>query len=163
MARSDLEVRVTPSVLDRLLDLDPQESREVPKSRSTSLHELKQAVRRDLEWLLNTRCHTEELVDDLSEAKRSVAFYGLPDIVGFNAKNNLEQQRLTKALETAIRNFEPRFLNLKVSMDPVDNVDRHLKFRIEASLDVDPTPEPIVFDTVLEMGSGEFSISGSGL
>ena len=159
MARSDLEIRVTPSVLDRLLDYDPRDSQEAPKSRSASLQDLKLSIRRDLEWLLNTRCHTESIDGNLDEAKRSVAFYGLPDIVGINAKNHLEQQRLTKALETAIRIFEPRFINLKVSMEPVDNVDRQLKFRIEASLDMEPAPEPIVFDTVLQMGSGEFSIT----
>lgn len=159
MSRIDLEIRVTPSVLDRLIDYEPGESREAPKSRSTSLFELKQSVRRDLEWLLNTRCHTEAIDDGLEEARRSVAFYGLPDIVGVNAKNHLEQQRLTKSLETAIRFFEPRFLNLKVSMEPVNSVDRQLKFRIEANLDIEPAPEPIVFDTVLQMGSGEFVIT----
>lgn len=159
MARTDLELRVTPSILDRLIDYEPRESREAPKSRSTSLAELKQSIRRDLEWLLNTRCHTEELDDDLTEAKRSVAFYGMPDIVGINAQNHTEQQRLTKAMDTAIRFFEPRFLNLKVTMEPINTVDRQLKFRIEASLDVDPAPEPIVFDTILQMGSGEFVIS----
>lgn len=159
MSRLDLEVRVTPSVLDRLIDDEPRESTEVLKSRSTSLHELKQAVRRDLEWLLNTRCHAESTDDRLDEAKRSVAFYGLPEIIGVNAKNHVEQLRLTKSLETAIKYFEPRFLNLKVTMEPVSNVDRQLKFRIEANLDVEPTPEPIVFDTVLQMGSGEFVIT----
>ncbi len=159
MSRTDLEVRVTPSVLDRLIDYEPRESREAPKSRSTSLSELKQSIRRDLEWLLNTRCHTEALDDRLVEAKRSVAFYGLPDIVGVNAQNHAEQQRLIKAMDSAIRFFEPRFLNLKVTMEPVSTVDRQLKFRIEASLDVDPAPEPIVFDTVLQMGSGEFVIN----
>lgn len=159
MSRQDLEVRVTPSVLDRLIDYEPRDSREAPKSRSASLEELKQSIRRDLEWLLNTRCHTEALDDRLVEAKRSVAFYGLPDIVGVNAKNHVEQQRLIKAMDGAIRYFEPRFMNLKVTMEPVNNVDRQLKFRIEASLDVEPAPEPIVFDTVLQMGSGEFLIS----
>ncbi len=159
MSRSDLEVRVTPSVLDRLIDYEPRDLREAPKSRITSLAELKQSIRRDLEWLLNTRCHTEALDDRLVEAKRSVAFYGLPDIVGVNAQNHAEQQRLTKAMDAAIRFFEPRFLNLKVTMEPVSTIDRQLKFRIEASLDVEPAPEPIVFDTVLQMGSGEFVIS----
>ena len=159
MARNESEIRVTPSVLDRLLDYDPQETREAPKSRSVCLQELKMAVRRDLECLLNTRCHAQAEDGELEETRRSLAFYGLPDIMGMNAKSSAEQLRLTRSLETAIRTFEPRFKNLKVSMDPAANIDRHLKFRIEASLDVEPAPEPIVFDTVLEMGSGEFSIT----
>jgi len=109
MSRSNSEIRVTPSVLDRLIDLDPQEKHEAPKSRSASLEDLRQSVRRDLEWLLNTRCHFESDIESLEETKKSVAFYGLPDIMGVNAKNNAEQVRLTKSLETAIRTFEPRF------------------------------------------------------
>ena len=159
MARKDLEIRVTPSVLDRLIDLEPTVSTEAPKSRSTSLHDLKVSVRRDLEWLLNTRCHGD--LDDVGnvEVRRSVAFYGLPDIMGMSPKSPAEQKRLTKALEMAIKHFEPRFLNPKVTLDPVDDVDRQLKFRIEAKLDVEPTPEPIVFDTVLLTGSGEFAVT----
>lgn len=159
MSRSNTEIRVTPSVLDRLIDLDPQEKQEAPKSRSASLEDLRQSVRRDLEWLLNTRCHFDSDIESLEETKKSVAFYGLPDIMGVNAKNNAEQVRLTKSLETAIRTFEPRFLNLKVSMESIGTVERQLKFRIEANLDVEPTPEPIVFDTILETGSGEFTLS----
>jgi len=159
MSRPNSEIRVTPSVLDRLIDLEPLESREAAKSRSAGLQELKASVRRDLEWLLNTRCHVDESGVQLEEAKRSLAFYGLPDIIGMNAKNSHEQVRLTKSLENAIRTFEPRFVNLKVTMDPVEHTDRHLRFRIEANLDIEPTPEPIVFDTMLELGSGEFTMA----
>lgn len=158
MARQDLETRVTPSVLDRLIDLDPRMSQEPPKSRSSSLQELKQAVRRDLEWLLNTRNHTETLDDRLEEAPRSVAFYGLPDFTGVSVKSHLEQKRMVAAIEDALRIFEPRFKNPKVTLEPVDNIDRQLKFRIEATLDIEPTPEPIVFDSVLESGAGAFSV-----
>lgn len=158
MARSDLEVRVTPSVLDRLIDYDPRTPAEAPKSRSTTLAELKTAVRRDLEWLLNTRCHGD--MDDVEnvEVRKSVAFYGLTDIMGMSPKSPSEQKRLTKALEAAIKIFEPRFLNVKVTLDPIEEIHRQLKFRIEARLDVEPAPEPIVFDTVLQAGSGEFAV-----
>ncbi len=146
------------SVLDRLIDLDPRVFQEPPKSRSTSLHELKQAVRRDLEWLLNTRCHTEVLDDRLEEAPRSVAFYGLPDFTAVSVRNHNEQKRMTKAIENAIRLFEPRFLSLKVSLEPISEVAQQLRFRIEATLDIEPTPEPIVFDSVLQPGGLGFSV-----
>ena len=133
-------------------------SHEPPKSQSTSLAELKQSVRRDLEWLLNTRCFYDRGDGGLEESLKSVAFYGLPDFTGLSAKSHLEQTRMTKAIETAVRNFEPRFINLKVSLEPISNVDRMLKFRIEASLDIEPAPEPVAFDTVLEFGSGQFGV-----
>jgi type VI secretion system protein ImpF len=158
MARKEPEIRISQSVLDRLIDYEPNLTAEAPRSRSASLQQLKQAVRRDLEWLLNTRCHNRELIDDDLECRKSVAFYGLPDIMGISPKSPSEQKRLTKALESAIKLFEPRFLDLKVTLEPVNRIDRQLKFRIEARLDLDPEPEPIAFDTTLQSGSGEFAV-----
>ena len=145
-------------MLDRLLDFEPDLSREAPSSRSKSLRELKISVRRDLEWLLNSRSFPEEIDERLEEVKKSVLVYGLPDITGISAKSHIEQKRLSDAFENAIRIFEPRFLNLKVTLEPVNNIDRMLKFRIEAQLNVEPSPEPIAFDTVLQLGSGEFEV-----
>lgn len=159
MSRLDNEIRVTPSVLDRLLDYEPRESAEAPKSRSTSLRDLKLSVRRDLEWLLNTRTYILSDDDDLEEARRSVACYGLPDFTGMMVKSPSEQKRLAKAVEAALKTFEPRFLDLKVTLEPIDNLDRQMKFRIEARLDVEPSPEPVAFDTVLQIGSGEFAVT----
>jgi type VI secretion system protein ImpF len=55
MARYDNEIRITPSVLDRLIDEEPSVSTEPANTRQKSLRQLKQSVRRDLEWLLNSR------------------------------------------------------------------------------------------------------------
>lgn len=159
MARIENEIRVTPSILDRLLDYEPGESREAAKSRSNSVRELRQAVRRDLEWLLNTRSLLHRDDGGLEESRRSVAFFGLPDFTGVTAQSPLEQKRLIESLETAIRNFEPRFLNVKVILEPLNVLDRQLRFRIEAQLDVEPTPEPIAFDSVLQIGNGGFAIT----
>ncbi len=115
MSRPDNEIRITQSVLDRLIDEDPKSSQDPPKSRSVSLEELKRSVRRDLEWLLNTKCFHEDLDGGLEESVRSVAFYGLPDFTAASVKNPNDQKQMAKALETAIRNFEPRFADLKVS------------------------------------------------
>ena len=158
MARTDNEIRITPSVLDRLLDFEPDVSREAPKSRSKSLSDLKTSVRRDLEWLLNTRRFIEEIPENLEEINKSVAVYGLPDFTGAGTSSQTGQKKLVKQIETAIKVFEPRFLDLKVSLEPVDGYERALRFRIEARLDVEPVPEPITFDTVFQLGSSEFSV-----
>jgi type VI secretion system protein ImpF len=152
------EVKVTPSLLDRLVDYEPRESRESPKSRSTNLRELKAAVRRDLEYLLNSRSFPEEIPENLLELNKSIAVYGLPDFTKNNVKNYNEQKKLTEQLERAIRTFEPRLIDLEVTLDPVNDLERTLRFRILAQLKVDPVPEPIAFDTVLQMGSGEFAV-----
>ena len=158
MPRTDNEIRITPSVLDRLLDYEPDMSSEAPKSRSKSLRELKSAVRRDLEWLLNTRRYIEGVPENLEETNKSVALYGLPDFTSTSTRSNVEQKRLVNQIENAIKIFEPRFLDLKVTLEPSSGYERALKFRIDARLDVEPVPEPITFDTVLQVGSSEFSV-----
>ena len=161
MRWSENEIKVTPSLLDRLIDYEPRESRESPKSRSANLRELKAAVRRDLEYLLNSRCFPDEIPESLQELNKSVALYGLPDFTKNNIKNHNEQRKLTEQLEWAIRTFEPRLMDLEITLDPVNDIERSLRFRILAQLKVDPIPEPIAFDTVLQMGSGEFDVKES--
>jgi type VI secretion system protein ImpF len=158
MARTDNEIKVTPSVLDRLLDFEPQVSEEAPKSRSKSLRELKQSVKRDLEWLLNARIYTSEFDENLEEIKKSVLTCGLPDFTGISARNMEDLEGLSGSIEKAIRNFEPRFLNVEIELEPINDNNRILNFKIEAFLDIEPTPEPIVFDTILQLGSGDFEI-----
>lgn len=158
MARTDNETRITPSILDRLLDFAPDITREPPTSRAKSLRELKQSVRRDLEWLLNTRNHSDEIAASLEEVSKSLVIYGLADFTGQGVKSPGEQKKLVQSLEKAIRVFEPRLMDLRVSLEPIDDIKRILHFRIEARLKVDPAPEPVMFDTVLQMGSGQFEI-----
>lgn len=158
MPRTDYEIRITPSVLDRLIDYEPNISSEPAKSRAKTLAELKQSIRRDLEWLLNTRQYIAEVDKNLEEVPKSVAMFGLPDFTGAGVKSNAEQKRLLKQIEMAVKFFEPRFLDLKVSYEPLEGVERILKFKIEAKLDIEPTPEPVVFDTVLQIGSGNFEV-----
>lgn len=154
----DNEIRITPSIVDRLLDFEPKLSTEAPKSRSQGLRELKQSVRRDLEWLLNTRHTADKVPEGLEELNKSLAIYGLPDFTGLSSKNNDDRKSLIRDVETALRIFEPRFMNLKVILEEINSVERGVKFRIQATLRVEPTPEPVVFDTILQVGSGGFEV-----
>ena len=82
MARVRPNQPLVPSVLDRLLDDDPEISREAPASRHQVLRELKMAVRRDLENLLNTRVRCLALPAHCKELNQSLVNYGLPDFTG---------------------------------------------------------------------------------
>jgi type VI secretion system protein ImpF len=157
MARGN-EINITPSILDRLTDYDPGVKTEPARSRVQNLRDLKQTVRRDLENLLNARSFTYHIDDDLEEVNNSLAVFGLPDFTGISSKDPAEQNRMTRAIEDAITIFEPRFIGVKVNLEPVSTLDKQLKFRIEASLNVEPAPEPVVFDTVLELDSGQFGV-----
>jgi len=60
MAKADPDVAVTPTLLDRLHPIWNRKWRPGRRrsSRSQSVRQLKASLRRDLEWLLNTRRHS---------------------------------------------------------------------------------------------------------
>ncbi len=151
-------LRVTTSVFDRLLDDDPKSQREAPTSSHVALRDLKLSVRRDLEWLLNSRQSIVEIPETLEEVNRSVAVYGLPDVTGLSVTNQAERNKLVRSIEKALKVFDPRFKNPKVVLEQTTSTDRQLRFRIEAILDIDPAPERVVFDTVLQTGNGDFKV-----
>ena len=154
MPRTDNDVRITASVLDRLIDYEPDNSGEPVSSRAKSLRELKQCVKRDLEWLLNTRQSNTQLPPELKEVNSSLAAYGLPDFTAVSVKSAADQNRLRRAIETAIDTFEPRLEDVRVTIEPISEGERVIHFRIDARLKVEPAPEPITFDTIMQPGSG---------
>jgi len=159
MSRFDNEVRVTPSVLDRLLDYEPEISREAVASRSKNLRLLKQSVRRDLEWLLNTR-RTPWIPEELVEVRHSVAAYGLPDFTGISMKNYEECQRLLADVAETVRIFEPRLANVRVEMEGESGPGIAMRFRIDGQLKVEPAPEPVSFDTRINSSLRAFEVRG---
>ncbi len=80
MARPEADIAVTPSLIDRLIDLDPANSADPPATRNQSVRQLKLALRRDLEWLLNTRRIPEEAPEAYESLSHSLYNYGLPDV-----------------------------------------------------------------------------------
>ncbi len=152
------DIKITPSIVDRLIDYDPEYSTEVSKSGSQSLKELKQAVRRDVEWLLNSRHSFADIPEGLEEVRNSLAVYGIPDFTGLSSKDSNDQAELLRNMEDTLRVFEPRLANLQITIDSTDIVRRGVIFKIQGFLKVEPTPEPIVFDTVLTVGNGEFEV-----
>jgi type VI secretion system protein ImpF len=161
MPKSDNQVRITPSVLDRLIDNEPGLSREPAASRYRTLSQLKQSVRRDLEWLLNTRQEITYVSPEMKELVNSVATYGLKDFSTSNVKSPTDQNRLRQAIESAVRTFEPRLEHVSVQLEQMRDGERVLRFRISARLRVEPQPEPVTFDTTLQLGTGEYLVRES--
>ena len=142
----DYDVRVTASLLDRLIDTDFRSSRDVEPSRADSVRELKRAVQRDLESLLNARNPHPDLPQSFAEAWQSVLTYGLPDFsVGFTR----DDDRVKQIIQNAIRTFEPRLANPTVTIAPSQTLEPTITLRIDARLIMDPAPEPVSFDVVL--------------
>ena len=153
MARSTTETLVTQSVLDRLTAVE-----DWPATRSQSLRFFKEALKRDLEWLLNTRQPPLPELADYPLAKASVVNYGLPDITSLGLTSASDHRRLRTAIEACLTNFEPRLTDVRVTLQGSDTTDRRLRFHIEGNMKLDPAPEEISFDTVLELASGEYKV-----
>jgi type VI secretion system protein ImpF len=169
MPRTGNEIRVIPSVLDRLLDHEPEITSEPVPSRAQSLRQMKQSVRRDLEWLLNARqsssiAGSAAQADDANRAaiahelQSSLICYGLPDFSSASTLSVSDQRRISRAIEQAVAKFEPRLSDVVVTLLPMREIERALRFRIDARLRVEPAPEPVTFDTVLHIHSGEYRI-----
>ena len=161
MPTTEREGPVTLSVFDRVIDQEPERKLEPPLTRAQSLRELKTALRRDLEWLLNTRRTIEEAPASLKELEHSLYNYGLPDVSSLYLRSSNDQESLLKSIRAAINSFEPRLLNVKVMLEPAADDTRVIRFAIEGLLRMDPAPEPVFFDTVLEPTSGQYQVKGS--
>lgn len=161
MPRSLGESTITLSILDRLIDYEPDNRLENPLSRSQSVRVLKASVRRDLEWLLNTRRIADPPDEALKEVNKSVYTYGLPDLSTLTMEASGDRNRVVRQITAAITNFEPRLTNVRLSLvERPDASKNDVRLRIEAMLRMDPVPEPISFDTVIELKSGKCHLSG---
>lgn len=152
MARATTELLVTQSVLDRLVAVE-----EWPATRSQSVRFFREALKRDVEWLLNTRRPPLQL-DSWPAAKASVINYGLPDITSLGLMSAADHNTLRLAIAGCLRAFEPRLTDVRVTLEGSDLGDRRLRFHIEGNLKLDPAPEEVAFDTVLELASGEYKV-----
>jgi len=150
MARSDARRPLLPSLLDRLIDDDPATQAERVSDGYQSLVELRTAIRRDLEDLLNTRTRLLEWPEG-GLVERSVLAYGIPDISGRPLGSSAHRQAFLRSVEELIRRFEPRFKSVKVLAQTGRNpFDRTMHFSIQAEVYAEPAPEPLAFDTTVE-------------
>lgn len=143
-----------PSVYNRLLDENPEKTQEVLSGQS--LKEYKEAVLNDLVDLFNSRHPPLNEVNLKSEIARSIHYYGLPDFTNLNPDRTGDLQIIAKAMERAIRLFEPRLNGTKVTLLDISKDFKNMEFKIESTLIVDPEPLPIQVGTILDTSSQIF-------
>ena len=137
--------------MDRLIDLDPINGDDIDQDHHQKLKDLRRSVRQDLENLLNTRLKIIEPADEYRELESSLLNYGVPDLATVNIYDIEKRSAFIHQLEQLILRFEPRFKNLQIHyIENKDSIDRTLRFRIDATLYADPSPEVVVFDSILE-------------
>jgi len=163
VARTEIEHLVVPSLLDRLTDEDPRTSIDPQITRAESERNFRRSVERDVESLLNTRRTMFPAPDGFPELRRSVYEYGLVDTTGIPVGTKSGRERLLAGLRDAISRFEPRMADTRIQLVDADQVrSPQMRFVIEAVLLMDREREQVVFDTLLEVSSGEYDVHVTG-
>jgi type VI secretion system protein ImpF len=153
LAKTKSEMLVTQSLIDRLTNVE-----QWPETRASSISMYRDSLKRDLEWLLNTRKPVMPELESFPATAGSILNFGLPDIHSYDGSAGKEQNSLTTALEKCIRTFEPRINQPRVYLTRSDLLSRSLRFHIEGQVFYENMDEEIKFDTVLELISGEYEV-----
>ena len=116
--------------------------------RTLSRTKLKEAVQRDLTWLLNTRTSLPGARFDKRDL--TVIDYGIPDFGTYYTASEADRERLIQRLIRAISFFEPRLRKVSVNVAPVGINEKAIRIFIDALLVVESVKTPVSFLTVLQ-------------
>lgn len=121
---------------------------------------LKNTIRRDLAWLLNTLSF--ESAQDLSnhpEVQKSVLNFGVRDYAGRSRSSRSEMDN-AKAIRNAIKTFEPRLDKIAVTPDPDAVADQpgKVSYIIDANLNVGRDFIPIRLHTDIDVENSQVEV-----
>jgi len=155
MAERDDQVGATLSILDRLTE------KQAPLNSWEEMRELKASLCQDLAALLNTRRSENDFDSSYEEATNSLLTFGVADFTSYNLKNGIEQERVRRSIERAIRQFEPRLARVTVTLDEPDPLRPMLQFQISALLQPVGAGEGVLFNATLNRASRQIAVSGA--
>lgn len=151
------------SILDRLIDLEPRTRSESADRAARHLVDIKKALRRDLEWLLNTKRPPIPALARPGPLADSVLGYGIPDLSALSLANLHDRERLRRMLQEAVARFEPRLTGVSVTLVEGRRDERSLHFRIDGLLDIEPHPEVVSFDSAIQLHTRAIEVKGGGV
>ncbi|MEW4530023.1 MAG: type VI secretion system baseplate subunit TssE [Maioricimonas sp. JB045] len=140
MATTETEPKL--SLLDRLIDEDPDSELDPPTNGEDLRRRVRESVQRDIDNLLNTRSWLGTWPRDLTHIRASIVNYGLPDTSHVAIGNEDVQRVLSETVKMAIQIFEPRLAYTHVMMIAGPD-SRSAKLVINAQLRGDQ--EPVFF------------------
>ena len=161
MARPAAHQKLVVSILDRLIDQEPEGlARAAGRARRATWR--RSRPRSSATWsgcsTASSPCSTRPA--DLRHLRRSLLTFGLPDFTVASLSSTKDQDVLRRAIEETVRRFEPRLADVTVRLEAGREFDRSLRFRIDGMLQVDPAPEPVTFDSVLQLNTRDFVVQG---
>lgn len=165
MGQWSLKERLQPSLLDRLTDLEPRNTKESTSQQSMSQKQFKEAVIRDLGWLLNSvALDVCEDLEKYPEVQRSVLNFGMPDMSG-HTSSNVIIRTMESTIKSVIQQFEPRIVNnslkVKIHSNPDEMSHNSLVIEIAGAVFGQPSPFQVVLKSELNLECGEFQVKES--
>jgi type VI secretion system protein ImpF len=149
-------------LLDRLIDEAPDMAHDPPLALAAAIDMLRRSVRRDIEALLNARRRWRSWPSGYTELAESPVGYGISDFAAGAFNDPAQRDHLRFQIERAVRRFEPRLAEVRVVLLDADNtLDATLRLRIEGMLRVEPAPEPIAFDTLVDAATAEVLVKSN--
>lgn len=150
-----------PGLFDRLMGAGDS-----AQAARLSVEQLKDAVARDLEELLNTRMALPAgALDGYPECTASIVNYGLIDFAGMCLSSSDDRARICAALKAAIERHEPRLRHVRARLEREAGAINSVRFVISATLVASASPglgEAVNFDAVLQPSSLRYSINRKG-
>ena len=163
MAQLKAQDRLQPALLDRLTDDDPGNPSEPAEMRVISRSRMREAIIRDLGWLLNsTFMAADASLEKYPEVQRSVVNFGLPALSGTTA-SSLDPLELEESVRRSIVNYEPRILAGSLKVEAVmaaRQLDHHnqISFRISGQVWAQPVPLELLLETEIDLETGSVEI-----
>jgi len=136
-------------------------SRRTSSRTPISESELRHIVISDIGALLNTvNFGSAQDLSQAPEVGKSVLNFGFPDIARLSIDENAVFS-IAHQLESALRDFEPRFVrgSIKARRDDTVSPDElRVRFLVSAALRMQPVDVPVQFVAELELDSGKIKI-----
>lgn len=127
--------------------------------RRVSVNEMRAEVSRDLESLLNTRSEAARVVPEaFKECRQSSLTYGILDFSSYSLLSPHDRDRIRRSLEQAISLHESRLTRVRITLEDQRELDRALRFRIDAMLDLGEDGEKVQFDAVLQLNTQTYLV-----
>jgi len=162
---------ILPSLIDRFLTEDIKGQAQIS---------LRDSVRRDLQWLLNTRTldSSEKHISGFEEIISSTINFGTKDYSGMNS-GKVSMTDVAEMVRLAIINFEPRIIPSTLQVSPssasgdptqglaqlskkqLDNIMKKgsFDFVVRGAICADPTPLEFQYKTELSVTEGNFKLT----
>ncbi|OQW97179.1 MAG: hypothetical protein BWK77_02455 [Verrucomicrobia bacterium A1] len=158
--------RLQPCLLDRLADQHPEKPQEGRDERIVSVRQYREAVLRDLVWLLNAHSHPPgDEIYEYPAAADSVLNFGIRELSGMTTAG-LDPRAIERELVQAIQRYEPRIVPQSLSVKTAGGAERiehaAVAFEIRGELWAQPLPEQLYIKTEIDLETGECNLSESG-